>query len=383
MARPVRMPPLGATSDELRIVQWLTEVGASVAQGDILLEVETDKATLEVEAAVAGTLLGVLHGPGETVSVGEVLAFVGEPGEEMPAEAPGGSPPVAHEPTEATPATPGGRVSGERRQAVPVARRIAQEHGIDLATVTGSGPGGRIEKADVLALIETDAGGEGERGELELSRHRRAVAERLTRSVQTIPQFSVGADVDMRAAAAFLAAERAGGLARLTYTHLLLRAIALSLREHPEVNRLWVPEGPRWRQLDRTDVGLAVAGDDTLLVPTIAEPDRVDLATLVDLTDEAERLARTGKLAGRPAAITLSNLGMFGVDRFAAIVDPDQTSILAVGAISERVTPEAGEIRVGPWVELTLTVDHRVIDGVLASRFLGTIRSCLEALPAV
>ncbi len=330
MARPVRMPPLGATSDELRIVQWLKEAGEAVEQGEPLLEVETDKATLEVEAAVAGTLLAVLHGPGETIAVGETLAWVGAPGEEIPAE---------------------------KKQAVPVARKLAQEHGIDLAAVEGSGPGGRIEKQDVLALVEAPEGA------IELSRHRRAVAERLTRSVQTIPQFSVGVDVEMTSAAARLT----DGPPGLTYTHLLLQATAGALREHPEVNRLWVADGPRLRPLERADVGLAVAGEDTLLVPTIAEPDLLELSELVTVTDEAVRLAREGKLTATPAAITLSNLGMFGVDRFTAIVDPDQTAILAVGAVRERV-------------ELTLTVDHRVVDGVLAARFLATIRARLESL---
>ena len=241
---------------------------------------------------------------------------------------------------------------------MPVARKLAQEHGIDLASVQGSGPGGRIEKQDVLALIE-------EGTVVELSRHRRAVAERLTRSVQTIPQFSVGVDVDMSSAAAQLEQARADGLAGLTYTHLLLRATAAALREHPALNRLWVSEGPRLRQLERADVGLAVAGEDTLLVPVIAEPDLLELSALVELTEEAERLAREGKLTATPVAITLSNLGMFGVDRFTAIVDPDQTAILAVGAVRERV-------------ELTLTVDHRVVDGVLAARFLAAIRARLE-----
>ena len=357
MARPVRMPPLGATSDELQIVQWLKEVGSVVEQGEPLLEVETDKATLEVEAAVAGTLLAVLHGAGETVPVGEVLAYVGAPGDDVPV---------------AEPSAP----AAAKRQAVPTARRLAQEHDIDLASVHGSGPGGRIEKQDVLALIDV-ASAAG--GELELSRHRRAVAERLTRSVQTIPQFSVAVDVDMRSAAAQLAQARADGLAGLTYTHLLLRATAGALREHPALNRLWVSEGPRLRQLERVDVGLAVAGEDTLLVPTIAEPDHVELSALVEVAAEAERLAREGKVTGGAAAITLSNLGMFGVDRFSAIVDPDQTAILAVGAVTERVSAAAGEVRVGPWVELTLTVDHRVVDGVLAARFLTAIRARLES----
>jgi len=128
----------------------------------------------------------------------------------------------------------------------------------------------------------------------------------------------------------------------------------------------------------RADVGLAVAGEETLLVPTIAEPDLLDLAVLVEATGRAEALAREGKVTGGPAAITLSNLGMFGVDRFAAIVDPDQTAILAVGAVTERVSAAAGEVRIGPWVELTLTADHRVVDGVLAARFLAAVRARLE-----
>ncbi len=358
MARPVRMPPLGATSDELRIVQWLGDVGSTVQQGDILLEVETDKATLEVEAAVSGTLLAVLHGPGETVAVGEVLAYVGSPGEDVPAAEPAAPPPA------------------EKRQAVPTARKLAQEHGIDLASVHGSGPGGRIEKEDVLALVGAAPAAEDE---VALSRHRLGIANRLTRSVQTIPQFSAAVDVDMRTAAAHLEQARADGAAGLTYTHLLLRATAHALREHPALNRLWVSEGPRLRQLDRADVGLAVAGEETLIVQTIDEPDVLELSALVELTGRAERLAREGKLMDGPAAITVSNLGMFGVARFSAIVDPDQTAILAVGTVAERVTAYAGEVRIGPWVELTLTVDHRVVDGVLAARFLSAIKARLES----
>jgi len=353
MARPVRMPPLGATSNELRILQWLKEVGSTVEQGELLLEVETDKATLEVEAAVSGTLLAVLHGPGETVAVGEVLGFVGAPGEDVPAVEP------------AVPA------HSAKRQAVPVARKLAQEHGIELGSVRGSGPGGRIEKQDVLTLIDTSPG-------VELSRHRRALAERLTRSVQTIPQFSAAVDVDMHSATARLEQARAAGPTGLTYTHLLLRATAHALREHPALNRLWVTDGPRLRQLERADVGLAVAGEDTLLVQRISEPDVLDLPALVELTERAQRLAREGKVTGGPVAITVSNLGMIGVDRFSAIVDPDQTAILAVGAVTERVSAVGGEVRIGPWVELTLTVDHRVVDGVLAARFLAAIRSKLE-----
>jgi pyruvate dehydrogenase E2 component (dihydrolipoamide acetyltransferase) len=358
MARPVRMPPLGTTENELRIVQWLKEVGSTVAQGEPLLEVETDKATLEVEAAVSGTLLAMLHGPDEVVAVGEVLGFVGEPGEEIPAVEPSGAAPAA------------------KKQAVPVARKLAQEHGIDLAAVQGTGPGGRIEKQDVLALVEAAPAPEGQ---IEVSRHRRALAERLTLSIRTIPQFSVGVDVDMSRAAEQLARERAAGLAGLTYTHLLLRAAAAALRGHPIVNRLWVEDGPRIRQLEGADIGLAVAGEDSLLVTVIASPDKLDLAALVGVTGEAERRARVGKVNGGAVALTLSNLGMFGVDRFQAIVDPGQTAILAVGAVRDRVTGEVGHgARLRPLVELTLSVDHRVVDGVPAARFLAAIRERLE-----
>ncbi len=358
MARPVRMPPLGETTGELRILRWLKEVGSDIEQGELLLEVETDKATLEVESAVSGTLLAVLHGAGETVAVGEVLGFVGVPGEEIPVS------------------EPVGPAATEKKQVVPVARRLAREHGIDLGAVQGSGPAGRIEKRDVVALID---GGQLPEGESDVSRHRRALAERLARSVQTIPQFSVAVDVDMTRAAALVARERAGGAAGLTYTHLLLRAIAATLRVYPAVNRVWVSDGPRIRQLERADVGLAVAGEETLLVATVAEPDVPDLVELVKLAGEAERRAREGKIVGASAAITISNLGMFGVDRFSAIVDPDQTAILAVGAVAERVTAVDGSVRVGPGVELTLTVDHRVVDGVLAARFLVAIRALLES----
>src|SRR5579862_5311368 len=244
MPRPVRMPPLAATSDELRIVQWLRDVGSTVEQGDVLLEVETDKATLEVEATVSGTLLAVLHGPGETVAVGEVLAFVGSPGEDVPAVEPSAPQPAA------------------KRRAVPIARKLAREHGIDLASVHGSGPGGRIETQDVLALIAAAPAADGE---IALSRHRLAIANRLARSAQTIPQFGAAVDVDMRTAAVQLERARAGGPAGLTYTHLLLRATAHALREHTALNRLWVSEGPRLRQLERADVGLAVSGKETLL----------------------------------------------------------------------------------------------------------------------
>jgi pyruvate dehydrogenase E2 component (dihydrolipoamide acetyltransferase) len=338
---PVRMPPLGQTSDELRIVAWRKREGDEVAAGETLLEVETDKATLEVEAALAGTLLRIVHGEGQTVHAGTVIAYVGEPNEAIAAEEVVGEAPA-------------------KVQAAPAVRRLAQDHGVDLAQVQGSGPGGRIERSDVLALVE-----EGDPGEL-VSRHRRSLAARLGRSA-AIPQFTVGVTVDMTAAAVLVERDAA-----VTYTHVLLQAIAQALRAHPEMNRLWVDEGPRLRRLERADVGLAVAGDDTLLVVTIPEPDLLTPPELAAEVERAAAAARTGVVSERnrgPAAVTLSNLGMTGVDRFTALIDPDQTAILAAGRVAKRPLPQ---------LELNLTVDHRVVDGFEAGRFLAAVRAELE-----
>ena len=342
---PVRMPPLGQTSDELRIVAWCKREGDAVAAGETLLEVETDKATLEVEAALAGTLLRIVHGEGQTVQAGAVIAYVGEPGEEVSAEAPA------------------------KVQAAPAVRRLAQERGVDLAQVTGSGPGGRVERADVLALAEEGSPGEP------VSRHRRALAARLGRSA-AIPQFTVGVTVDMTAAAALVAGEQG-----VTYTHVLLQAIAKALRVHPDLNRLWLEDGPRLRGLERADVGLAVAGEETLLVVTIPEPDGLPLSELAAEVERAAAEARAGRISERyrgPAAVTLSNLGMVGVDRFTAVLDPDQTAILAAGRVAERPAVVAGALRTQPQLELALTVDHRVADGFAAGAFLAAIRDALQ-----
>lgn len=364
------MPPLGTTSDELRIVEWLKAEGEEVALGEPILAVETDKATLEVEAATAGTLLNIVRQAGAVVEVGEVVAYIGAPGEPVPTQ------------DEAAPssavearAVPSPSERAPRVAASPAVRRLAEERGIDLARVSGSGPGGRIEKADVLAVLESAPAG----GEL-LSPHRQALARRLSRSA-AIPQFSVGVTVDMTRAADLLVREREGAPG-LTYTHLLLQAIGATLRAQQAMNVVWVDDGPRRRSLDRADVGLAVAGEDALLVVTIPEPDRLSLGELVDVCERAAAEARAGRLSGRFSAltsVTLSNLGMVGVDRFTAVVDPDQTAILAAGAVVERPGSVAGAVGLVPQLELTLTADHRVVDGVVAGRFLAELRALLES----
>ena len=320
MIQAVRMPPLGTTSDELRIVAWRKAEGEAVAAGEPLLDVETDKAELEVEAVVSGTLLRIERPAGETVQAGALLGWIGEPGEAIPDAA-------------------------ARVEASPAVRKLARDHGVDLAEVTGSGPDGRIERDDVLAAAGDDAGEP-------VSAHRLALARRLERAA-AIPQFSVAVTLDTT---------HAGDEA---WTPKLLRAVAATLREHPGLNAVWL-DGGRIRRLERFDVGLAVAGEESLYVVSIAEPDLLDAATLADAVAQAADEARAGHAARSPVAIILSNLGATGIDRFTPILDPDATAVLGAGRATDRL-------------ELTMTVDHRVTDGVAAGRFLAALRVRLEA----
>jgi len=342
------MPPLGQASDELRLIAWLAPEGAAVTEGRPLFEVETDKATLEVEAVASGTLLRTLCRAGETVLAGTIVGWIGEPGEEVPEQAP---------PARKVPAT-------------PAARALARERGVDLATVTGTGPGGRVERHDVLeAAAAHDAPTSGE----PVPGHRQAIARRLEAAAR-VPQFSVARTIDARHALR-QAAETEGA----TLTHVLLRALSTALRASPLVNRIWVEDGPRLRPLEHAHVGLAVAGDDTLIVATVPDPGAATLEELAGTTRRIVEEARAGRLtAAGPAAVTLSNLGMFAIDRFEAIVDSGQTAVLAVGRVVERPSVTDEGIQAVPQLDLTLTADHRAIDGAEAARFLAAVCELLE-----
>lgn len=378
MATEIRMPALGQVSDELLILRWLKNEGDLVKLGEPLLEVETDKATLEVEAAAAGTLLRIAHFEGETVEVGTVIAYVGKAGEILstapvkPVEAPGAAP--AQPAPQHIVAHPG------KVLATPVARDLARRNNIDLVQVRGTGPDGLIETRDVRALVEQVEHG----AELPVPRHRQVIAQRLVQSVATMPQIRLTMSANMERARDLIKIQRAG-LHELTYTHLILRAAAQALRAHPLLNRVWLHDGPRYRQYTRCDVGLAIASEDNLLVATIAEPDQAALPALVRQVHDAVERGRRGALSQvdmNPAAMTISNLGMYGVDDFQAIVDPAQTAILAVGRVADQVVVIDGGIRVAPLMHMSLTVDHRVADGALAARFLKTLCEALENMDA-
>ena len=342
------MPALGQTSDELVLLAWLKNAGEPVSEGEPLLEVETDKATLEVEAAVSGTLLATLCEPGQTVLAGTVVGWIGDPGEQIPDDQP----------------------PSRKVLATPAARTLARERGVDLAGLTGSGPEGRIERRDVLAGSDR-----AEQPVDGVSANRQAIARRLVRSTG-IPQFSVSRTIDVRRAL-----ERAATVPDATLSHLLLQAVAAGLRAVPGLNRVWVEDGPRLRRIEGAPVGLAIATDDNLVVATFPDPDLSSLADLAATTRRVVGEARAGRLVAGfsgPAAVTVSNLGMFGIDRFEAIVDPDQTAILAAGRVVERPAVTAGGIVAVAQLDLTLTVDHRTVDGAEAARFLAAVCAALE-----
>jgi pyruvate dehydrogenase E2 component (dihydrolipoamide acetyltransferase) len=388
MPQEVRMPALGQTSDELRILSWLKREGERVAMGEPLLEVETDKALLTVESAFTGTLLKIACQAGETIEAGAVIAYLLMPGESGVSNGTLAQVPTPETSDGARPVLRKARPEPRSAPvlASPVARRLAREHGIDIASVPGSGPDGRIERKDVEALIGGGAATAAEQTPVEahdraVPRHRQAIAQRLMRSVQTIPQIALMATVDMTQARALLGAQRTAGVANLTFTHLILRAVARALRAHPNINILWRAEGPWLRALPQAHVGLAIAGDGTLLVATIAEPDQQELPHLIQAVTDVTARGRAGALTQAdlaPAAITVSNLGMRRVTAFVAIVDPEQTAILAVGQVADQAVVRNGGLHVVLQVTLTLTIDHRVADGVAAAKFLQAICEDLE-----
>ena len=402
MVEQIRLPSLGQTSDEMSIVVWYKKVGDPIKIGEPLLCVETDKAQVDVESAEEGIVLKIVAEPGESLSTGALLAYVGALGEIVPEDAsapilgapstPVAAPVVVTAPVVAaasetslptvslpTVTAPAGRV-----QALPVVRNLAASLGVDLSTLTGTGPGGRIERADVEAAARYGTTAEPTTTDsttadsTTVSAIRRAIARRLTRSIQTIPQFTVDAKLDARLARDTLSS---GGVPGLTYTHLLLRAIARAAREHPAMLRVWSEEGPSYRVLDAADVGLAVAGDDSLYIVRIAEPDRLPLADLVSRVRAAAERARDGVLSAEdqlPVALSVSNLGMFDVESFRAIVDPDQTAIVAVGAVQDCVVARDGKAFVIPQVSVSVSCDHRSVDGVQAAKFLQSLKRHFE-----
>jgi len=387
MAVKIIMPQGGQDITEGLVVRWFKAEGEAIRRGEVLCEVETEKAVFEVEAPSDGVLLRILAPAGSKVPIFAVIGVIGEPGETAPAVAAAAPEPgrkavdVAAIRARLTGrGTPPGAARASGR-----ARRLAAEQGLDPSALPGSGPRGRVTERDVLLHVEKQKlAVPALRGRtVPLSKMRRAIARRMTESKQSVPHFYVTVSADLTAALETKARlERESG-ADLTLTDMIVKAAALCLRELPEVNCRLLGETVLY--LEDVNVGIAVTLDDGIMVPVLREADR---RPLPELAREARRIAaaaREGKLAGgEPAGFTVSNLGMLGIESFTAIINPPETGILAVGGLAKRaVVGEDGGIHARDMVTLTLSVDHRVVDGALAARFMARIKQLLETPAAL
>ena len=412
MATEIKLPRLGQGMESGTIVKWLKAEGDEIAKGEPLYELDTDKVTQEVEADASGVLLKIAVQDGE-VEVGRTIAVIGEAGEKVaePVEAKvgegeqeEGSPGPAREEerergreasareqvTELRRAmTDGGRV-----KASPLARRIARERGIDLRGVAGTGPEGRVVAEDVeraaasgapsvAAVSLLPSGSEPLSQEVEveeLSSMRKTIARRLTEAWQA-PVFQLGVTVDMERAQAVRAklVELHGEGAKPTLSDLLTKVCAAALMRHRTVNVLY--KGDAIELYPTANVGIAVAVPNGLVVPVIRSAERLSVAEIANARAELVERARSGKLQQEDmdgGTFTISNLGMYGIERFIAVLNPPQAAILAVGSVEDRVVAVAGQPAVRPRMEITLTCDHRAVDGATGAQFLTTVKQFLE-----
>ncbi len=416
MATEVKLPRLGQGMEAGTITKWLKAEGDEVKKGEPLYELDTDKVTQEVEAEATGVLIKIAVQEGE-VEVGRTIAFIGDAGEEVSApstngpaaqetptregQAPAGeaevpateeaaAPPPearAEEPTAPTPAE-AARADGGRIKASPLARRIGRERGIDLALVSGTGPEGRIVAEDVERFAAAPrpavpapatAAAPAEVEVRPLTSVRRTIARRLTEA-WTIPVFQLVVSADMTKANELVARRRALDTdVKVTVTDVLAKVCAAGLMRHRDVNVQYTDEG--LQVFPTANVGIAVAAPQGLIVPVIRGAERLSLTEIAAARSDIVSRARDNKLKSpdlEGGTFTISNLGMFGVDQFTAILNPPQAAILAVGATEDRPVAEDGQLVVRPMMTMTLTVDHRAVDGAPAAEFLQTVKASLE-----
>ncbi|HEV8688346.1 MAG TPA: dihydrolipoamide acetyltransferase family protein [Gaiellaceae bacterium] len=371
MPTDVIMPALGMAQETGKIVRWLKAEGDTVAKGEPLMEVETDKVTVDVEAPADGRLAAVAAGEGEDVPVGQTIALILATGEEAPAGGEAGPSNAESQRRDGAAETRGRR----RPLASPKARRLAAERNIDLAALSGSGPRGAVLAADV-----DESATQSHKATSELGTVWRRMAERTTASWQSVPHFFLERAIDVTRLNAWReTARRREGYDRVSHTDLLVKLAAAALARHPRVNARW-QEGTIVPS-ERIHVGIAVAIDDGLIVPVVHDADRLSLKDVSARRVQLVEAARAGRL--RPddvsgGTFTISNLGMYGVDSFQAIVNAPQAAILAVGRIVDRVIPVDGAPAVRPAMTLTLSFDHRVVDGARGAEFLDTLAALAE-----
>ncbi len=401
MATKVIMPRLGLTMTEGTVIEWKKKEGDWVEKGEILYVLETEKVTFEVEVPVSGVLGKIIAKVGDVVPVGGGVAYILQRGEELTEIL---EPAIRKEEVAArTPAVEENERPSQRPVvsrdilASPLAKRLAEEHGIDLSTIKGTGPGGRIIKEDVLRVMEerktavkpTEIGARPDMiAEQEkvvpLTSMRKTIARRMVESFQSAPHFYLTVEVDTQELSKvreqlMASIERQTGL-RLTYTDLLIKIVARALEDCPEINCAYSDGGIRL--FSRMDIGLVVAVEGGLIVPVIRQANQKPLSEIAQARAQLTEKARERKLALEEitgSTFTISNLGMFGIDQFSAIIQPPEGAILAVGRIIDKPVAIERQVVIRPMMTLTLSIDHRVLDGVSGSRFLQRVKELIEA----
>ena len=395
MANEVKLPRLGQGMESGTVTRWLKSEGEQVEKGEPLFEVDTDKVTQEVESDFAGVLLRIGLAEGEA-PVGQTIAWIGEPGEEVQAEAPEPAPVPEQVPGTEVPGTQvrpvpatasaSAAANGGRIKASPLARRLARERGIDLASLRGTGPEGRIvaedvERGAVTAPVAAPAPviPTGEIESIPLTNIRKTIARRLTAAWQA-PVFQLTRSADMSRANELVA--RARELhpdVRVTVTDLLAKICAVGLQRHRNVNVAYTEDA--LLRFPNSNIGIAVAAPQGLVVPVLRSVERLSLAEVAGARADVVDRARENKLTAHDldgGTFTISNLGMYGIEQFVAVLNPPQAAILAVGATEDRAVVVDGDVVVRPIMTMTLTVDHRAVDGADGADFLRTVKQLLE-----
>lgn len=392
------MPKLSDTMEEGIILKWRKKEGESIKAGDILADIQSDKADMEQEAYDSGVILKLFAKEGEGIKVGAPLAIIGKAGEDITAllseSSPAGSsekkepaavplPTPMPEPVVQTLPTTPAAAESSRIKISPLARKIAQEKNIDIRQLTGSGPNGRIVKADVEAIITSGARRKTllpmQSKEIPLSMMRKTIAKRLLESKVTIPHFYLTIEINMKRAIEFRTSINEIGPSKISYNDIVVKAAAMALRENPKTNSSFA--GDKIIQHGRIDISIAVATDEGLITPVLRSADMKDLSEInAEIKTLAEK-ARERKLKPEEftnGTFTISNLGMYDVENFAAIINPPEGAILAVGSIAEKPVVEKSQLVVGNTMKVTLSCDHRVVDGAVGAQFLQSFKKIME-----
>jgi pyruvate dehydrogenase E2 component (dihydrolipoamide acetyltransferase) len=381
MAVSIVMPALEMAQETGKIISWLKKEGDVIAKGEPLAEIETDKVVLELEASADGVLAGVTAGPGDVVQVGKTIAWIVAPGEKPPVESASAGPAArtmtgTSGPSTASPiAAPIARQENAEVKVSPKARRMAKELGVDLTKVVGTGPGGIISGEDVEAAAKATPAPVAA-GPVVLSAIGRLMAERTTQSWTTAPHFFLVREID---ATGLIAAREKHGKA-VTHTDLLVALVARALVKHPKMNASWT--GSAITLNPTVNISIAIAVKDGVVGAVIPNADTATLTAISAKRQDLAERARAGRLHPPDVTggtFTISNLGMFGVDAFSAIITPPQAAVLAVGRIADRVVAVNGLIGIRPILTMTLSSDHRVVDGAQAAAFLKDVAEALTS----